>query len=173
MAALTDERKGFRFLADAFARLRPKAGARALELIIVGVRPIDPVPQVSIPTHIVEPIFDEERMALYLAAADALVLPSLQENQPNLVVEAMACGTPSVAFRASGLPDLVEHEETGYLAPAFESEGLARGIEWVLEDEARGLRLGVAARRRAERDHDLESVAGRYKALYETLLPDR
>jgi glycosyltransferase involved in cell wall biosynthesis len=121
----------------------------------------------------VEPIGDEERVARHLAAADALVLPSFQENQPNLVVEAMACGIPSVAFRASGLPDLVEHEETGYLAQAFQSEDLARGIEWVLEDEPRRLRLGGAARRRAERDHDLESVAGRYRTLYEKLLADR
>lgn len=173
VGALTDERKGFRFLADALARLRPKAGARAVELIVAGVRPFDPVPQISIPAHIVEPIGDEERMARYLAAADALVLPSLQENQPNLVVEAMACGIPSIAFHTSGLPELVEHEETGYLAQAFQSEDLARGIDWVLEDEPRRLRLGEAARKRAERDHDLETVAGRYKALYEKLLTDR
>lgn len=173
VGALTDENKGFPLLVDALARLRPRAGGRAVELIVVGVRPSDPRPQVPIPARFVEPIGDEERVARYLAAADALVLPSLQENQPNLVVEAMACGTPSIAFRASGLPDLVEHEETGYLAQAFQSEALARGIEWVLEDEPRRLRLGDAARRRAERDHDLESVAGRYRALYEKLLTAR
>ena len=145
VGAVTDENKGFRFLVDALARLRPKAGARAVELIVVGVRASDPRHQIPIPAHFVEPIGDEERMARYLAAADALVLPSRQENQPNLVVEAMACGTPTVAFRASGLPDLVEHEETGYLAQAFQSEDLARGIEWVLEDEPRRLRLGDAA----------------------------
>ncbi len=144
-----------------------------MEVVVVGLTEPERPPALPIPVRFVGALGDEESMALYHAAADALVLPSRQENHPNMVVEAMACGTPTVAFRAAGLPDLVEHERTGYLAEPFESEGLARGIAWIFGDEARRRRVGEEARRRAERDHDLGKVARRYAALYEGLVGGR
>ena len=62
-----------------------------------------------------------------------------------------ACGTPVVAFRTGGLPDIVEHQRTGYLAQPFHTQDLAAGISWVLEDPQRRVGLGHAARQRAER----------------------
>jgi glycosyltransferase involved in cell wall biosynthesis len=141
-----------------------------VDLVVVGQSRPEPPPRLAVPTRYAGPLGDEESMALYLAAADALVLPSLQENHPNMVIEAMACGTPAIAFRAAGLPDLVDHERTGFLADPYESEGLARGIAWVLGDEARRKALGEAGRRRAEQDHDLEGAARRYRSLYERVV---
>ena len=164
-----DGNKGFSLLVEALERL-PAGLKRAVELVVVGVsEPVRPLP-LSVPVRFTGPLGDEESMALYEAAADVLVLPSRQENHPNMVIESMACGTPTVAFRAAGLPDLVEHERTGYLADPFESAGLARGIAWTLEDESRRRRLGEEARRRAERDHGVEGVARRYEALYKELV---
>ncbi len=173
VGSLSDRNKGFPLLVDALERLGPRPGGRDAELVIVGQSRPEPPPRFSIPVRFIGPLGDEESMALYQAAADALILPSLQENHPNMVIEAMACGTPTVAFRAAGLPDLVEHERTGFLAEPFRSEDLARGITWVLEDEARRRGLGMEARRRAERDHDLEGVARRYLSVYERVVGRR
>ena len=56
-----------------------------------------------------------------------------------------ACGTPVVAFRTGGLPDIVEHQRTGYLAQPFHTQDLAAGISWVLEDPQRRAALGSGA----------------------------
>lgn len=170
VGSLVDSNKGFPILVDALERLVSQLGVLNVDLVVVGQSRPEPAPRLAVPTRYAGALGDEESMALYLAAADALVLPSLQENHPNMVIEAMACGTPTIAFRAAGLPDLVDHERTGYLAEPYESEGLARGIAWVLGDEARRKALGEAGRRRAERDHDLEGAAQRYRSLYERLV---
>lgn len=61
-------------------------------------------------------INDERLLALLYAAVDAVVIPSREENSPNLIVEAFACGTPVIAFRVGGIPDHVKHAENGLLA---------------------------------------------------------
>ena len=170
VGSLADPNKGFSLLVEALERLGSQRGSREVELLVVGVSEASRPLRLPVPARFVGPLGDDESMALYQTAADALVLPSLQENQPNMVIESMACGTPTIAFRAAGLPDLVEHERTGYLAEPYAAEGLARGIAWVLEDEERRRRLGQEARRRAERDHELDSVARRYAALYQELV---
>jgi len=168
VGSLGDPNKGFALLADALARLAPRA--RAVELVVAGERRPDPPPTLATPARFLGPVEGDDAMARLMAACDALVLPSRQENQPNMVVEAMACARPTIAFRAAGLPDLVEHQATGYLAEPFQTEDLARGIDWVLEDDGRRRSLGEAARARAVRDHDQEAVARRYRGLYERIL---
>ena len=79
---------------------------------------------------------------------------------------AHACGTPVVAFRTGGLPDIVEHQRTGYLAQPFHTQDLAAGISWVLEDPQRRVGLGHAARQRAERLWAPARVAGMYAEVY-------
>jgi glycosyltransferase involved in cell wall biosynthesis len=170
VGSLADPNKGFSVLVDALARLRLPPQSPGVELVVVGAGRPEPPPALAVPARFVGPIADEASMALYHAAADALVLPSLQENHPNMAIEAMACGTPTVAFRAAGLPDVVEHLATGFLAEPYESEDLALGIAWVLEGETRRRLLRESARRRAERDHEIEAVARRYQAVYARLL---
>ena len=72
-----------------------------------------------------------------------MVIPSRLDNLPNIGVEAHACATPVVAFHTGGLPDIVDHQRTGYLAKAFDTEDLAHGIAWVLAQRATGLSGGV------------------------------
>jgi glycosyltransferase involved in cell wall biosynthesis len=71
-----------------------------------------------------------------------------QDNLPNSRVEAHACATPVIAFNTGGLPDIVAHQRTGYLAKVFEIDDLARGIAWVLAQRESG-RLGEQAREQA------------------------
>lgn len=61
----------------------------------------------------------------------------------------MTRSAPVIAFNTGGLPDIVEHQRTGYLAKAFDTEDLAHGFAWVLAQRETG-RLGKQARERAE-----------------------
>jgi glycosyltransferase involved in cell wall biosynthesis len=78
-----------------------------------------------------------------------MVIPSRQDNLPNTGLEAHACGTPVITFKVGGLPDIVDHLNTGYLAAPFDIEDLARGVQWVLAEGDLSKSLGEAARQRA------------------------
>jgi glycosyltransferase involved in cell wall biosynthesis len=115
-------------------------------------------------------LHDDISLVLAYAAADVFVAPSILENLSNTVMEAMACGTPCVAFNQGGMPDLVEHGRTGYLARPFESDDLAAGIGGVLEDDVARREMGQRSRRKVEEDFALDKVAQRYAALYREML---
>ena len=78
-------------------------------------------------------IHDEEHIAELYSMADVMCVPSRMETFGQTALEAQACGTPVVAFNTSGLPEVVSHLKTGYLASAFDARNFALGIEWVLE----------------------------------------
>jgi glycosyltransferase involved in cell wall biosynthesis len=144
-----DPRKGFAQLREAL--LAASARLPALELVVCG-QPEPREPEIpGVRTRHLGIVHDDLTLRLACSAADALVLPSLLDNLPNSGVEALACGTPVVAFEVGGLPDIVTHLQNGYLAPARDASGLAAGIHWVLSDPARHAALRAAARRHAER----------------------
>ena len=109
-------------------------------------------------------------MATIYSAADLMVVPSRQDNLPNTAVEAHACGTPVAAFNIGGLPDIVEHQQTGWLAPAFDTENLAQGIIWVLSEQMRLAALGLAGRKTAVERYHPSLIAAQYAALYQAVL---
>ena len=94
-----------------------------------------------------------------------MIVPSLQEAFGQTASEAMACSTPVVAFGATGLLDIVDHKENGYLAKPFESKDLAKGIEWVLNSESYD-KLCVNAREKVIKEFDSKVVAKKYIKLY-------
>ena len=95
-----------------------------------------------------------------------MVIPSRQENPPITGVEAHACGTPVAAFNTCGLPDIVEHQRTGYLAKAFDTEDLAKGIAWVLAQRDSG-QLRQLSRERAMARFSEAVIAEQDRAVYE------
>jgi glycosyltransferase involved in cell wall biosynthesis len=115
---------------------------------------------------------DDLSLVLAYSAADVFVLPSRQDNLPNTGIESLACGTPVVAFDIGGLPDIVDHQRTGWLARPFDTEDLAAGIAWVLSDRERTKQLGVAARETAEGRFSEPRIAGQYRELYERVLAE-
>ena len=84
-------------------------------------------------------------------------------------MESLACGTPCVAFDIGGMPDMIEHQQNGYLARPFDIDELAKGIAWVLEDEERLRKLGVNGREKVEQNFTLEIQANSYMSLYKEL----
>ena len=85
-------------------------------------------------------------------------------------MESLACGTPCVAFDIGGMPDMINHQQNGYLAKHFDVEDLASGIAWVLEDEERLQKLGVNGREKVEQNYTLEIQANNYLSLYQDII---
>ena len=94
-------------------------------------------------------IHDDWPLALLYNAVDVMIVPSRQEDLPQIGTETQACGCPVVAFNTTGLPDVVVHRQTGYLATPFDVVDLAEGIFWILENKERYGRLCAASRKRA------------------------
>ena len=163
-AALGDPRKGFPVLREALELLTRHPDAGRLRLVLFGRdRPLPPLPM---PVHDLGILTDENRLADALRTMDIFVCPSLQENLPNTVLEALACGIPCVAFRTGGLPELIEHGENGWLARPGAARDLADGVRACLEPQARA-RLAARARAKVEAAFAPQLVARRHLALYE------
>ena len=168
--AMTDRRKGFQYLEPAFRKLSMNGREDKLELIIFGaVEPANP-PNLGLKTHYVGALQDDTSLALLYSSADVFVLPSIQENLPNTVSEALACGVPVVAFNVGGIPDMVKHQVNGYVAWRGNTDDFAHGIQWVLSELEKSPGLKKAARDQAEKEYALTTQAGHYLKLYRTLM---
>ena len=112
---------------------------------------------------------DQQRLALFYAAADVCAVPSLTESFGLVALEAMACGTPVVGTRVGGLQTLIEHGESGLLVPAGDYQALAESIAKVLTDHRLRMHLAHGARDRAEH-FSWRSVGDRVETLYAKIL---
>jgi glycosyltransferase involved in cell wall biosynthesis len=168
LRATDDPRKGFAYLQLALHRLAALPDARNWDLVVFG-GPSSPPKSAGLPANMkctwLGRINDEATLASLFAATDVLVASFLEDNLPNIVIEAMSCALPVVAFAVGGLPDLVEHQRSGWLAPVRDAVALADGIAWVLADEERRRGLGAAARRRIEHTHTLKRCAREWRDL--------
>ena len=116
------------------------------------------------------PVRDDHVMTLIYSAADVMMVPSRVDNLPNTAIEAHACGVPVVAFNIGGLPDIVDHQQSGWLAPAFDIDSLAKGMLWVLSDPVRWKYLSHTARKIAEARFSPNIVVEQYLRTYEQAL---
>src|SRR6266568_807193 len=112
---------------------------------------------------------DQQRLALFYAAADVCAVPSLTESFGLVALEAMACGTPVVGTRVGGLQTLIEDGDSGLLVPAGDYQALADSIAQVLSDHRLRMHLAHGARDRAEH-FTWRSVGDKVEALYATIL---
>ena len=165
--------KGEDLLKQAMAKIMaskiPSRGSLAddIELLVFGQ--YQPAGQTdwACKVHWLGPVRDDHVMTLIYSAADVMLVPSRQDNLPNTAIEAHACGVPVVAFHIGGLPDIVDHQQSGWLAPAFDTDSLAEGIAWVLEDQARWDQLSGHARQSALEKFAPEIVIAQYMKVYE------
>lgn len=167
--AASDPNKGFQYLADALRKLSAQGWGEKAEVLVFGSTEPDQAPDFGLKCHYLGHVHDDVTTALLYCSADIFVAPSTQENLPNTVMEAAACGTPSVAFAVGGLPDLVEHGRTGWLARPFETDDLAKGIAALLVDDEKRTDMGYAARNKVVSQYALERIARRHAELYEEL----
>lgn len=142
-----------------------------LSLLLIGTSGGGWMDETGFPTRSVGFVTNDHFMATVYSAADVFVLPTLADNSPNSVLESMACGTPVVSFNVGGVPELVRHMETGYLATYKDAADLAQGIGLILTDGGLRERLGRHCRAVVEREYSMDLQARRFQTLYEGLLP--
>lgn len=166
-----DPNKGFQILSTAMRLLGSQfRDDRNILLAILGSNAPERPEQFPFPCHYFGKIYDNSTLALIYSAADLTVLPSFQEAYGLTIAEAFACGTPAVAFDATGPKDIIDHQQNGYLANPYKPEDLAKGINWVLVDNDRHMELSKNARKKAELNFSLDLQAKRYLKLYNELV---
>jgi glycosyltransferase involved in cell wall biosynthesis len=109
---------------------------------------------------------DKDIAAIY-AAVDLFVIPSLEDNLPNTIMEAMACGTPCAGFNIGGIPEMIDHKKNGYIAEYQNAADLANGISWCLENH---INLTAAARNKVLECYSEDVIAQKYIELYSKLI---
>ena len=172
LSATKDRRKGFHLLLPALQNLSQSGWRDRIELVVFGSNEPNNPPDLGFKAHYLGSLSDDLSLARVYSAADVMIAPSIQESFGQTGSESLACGTPVIAFDGTGLKDIVDHQQNGYLVRPFEIEDLAQGIAWVLEDKERHHKLRIQAREKAEREFALEVQARRYLSLYSELLAD-
>ena len=117
------------------------------------------------PVYSLDYVSEEKKLAEVYNAVDLYVTPSLQDNLPNTIVEAMACGIPCVGFQIGGIPQMIDHLHNGYVAEYKNAKDFANGIHWALmEDDYKS--LSEWASRKAVAAYSESNVAKRYISIY-------
>ena len=167
MNAANDRIKGFASLLSALQILDAQ-GFKAY-LVVFGANAQElPMKFQNIDVTFVGYIGDSQLLTAIYNIADVMVVPSYSEVFGQTASEAMSCGTPVVAFRCTGIQDVVE-DGCGYLAEPYSSEDLAKGIEWCLSHNIGGV-LSKNAREKVMKNYTIDIVSKQYIALYQSLL---
>jgi glycosyltransferase involved in cell wall biosynthesis len=168
-----ERRKGFQLLAPALRQVLERAPAEVgnrVELVVFGDQPANGYG--GVPSRPLGRIDSETELADVYAACDAFLLPSLEDNFPNTMLESMCCGTPVIGFKTGGIPEAVNHGKSGLLAPSGDAHELAREILRFLGNAE--LRAGLSSGCEAVRSRfSLPMQARRHEALYQELMRPR
>lgn len=159
--------KGFPYFRDALQLISEQVSD--VEILIFGQAQASDYDSLPFKVHVLGRLSDVATIVQAYSAASVFVTPSLEENLPNTIMEAMACGTPAIGFDIGGIPEMIEHQQTGYLATYKSAEDLAKGIYWTLF-EADYEALCRNSRQKVIENYAEEVVAKQYQALYESLL---
>ncbi len=166
MGATSDPRKGFKELTDSLKELDIELD---IEFVVFGSSRPENNTNLKFKTHYLGNLHDDISLITLYNAVDVMIVPSIQENLSNAIMESLSCGTPVVAFNIGGNSDMIEHLETGYLAKPFDSEDLAKGIKWILNHQNYNS-LCKNARQKILEEFDSVLIAKRYIELYENIL---
>ena len=168
MNAATDRIKGFASLLSAL-QIIDKQSFEA-NLVVFGASESDlPMLFEHIHVHFLGYISDTDTLVALYNLADVMVVPSLTEVFGQTASEALACSTPVVCFKTTGIQEVVDHKINGYQAILEDSNDLASGIRWCLENNQDGA-LSKAAREKVMREYTIENVGKKYTELYSTII---
>lgn len=130
---VTDYRKGINYMVDALNRLlEDSAFTHTTEIVCMGNGASSLQSLLHCKVHSLNYVKDEALMSRIYSAVDFFFTPSLFENLPNMIMEAMACGTPCLGFNVGGIPEMIGHGENGYVAEYKSTEDLVRGLRTLL-----------------------------------------
>ncbi len=169
---VNDLRKGFSYFKRALSLLsaeQPELKGQ-LQILIMGTAEEKEFSDFPFPVSFLGHISNQKKLVTCYAAAEVLVVPSLEDNLPNTVMEAMACGTAVTAFHTGGIPDMIDHLENGYLAAFLSEKDLKKGVLHVL---ANSKTLGEKARLKVVNTFSYDKVASQFIDLYQEALSNR
>ena len=168
---VTNENKGMGYLIEACRVINAQCTMHNAQLgmVILGGHAEEVVEHLPLEAYPLGYVNDEKRIVDVYQAVDVFVLPSLSENLPNTIMEAMACGVPCVGFRVGGIPEEIDHQKNGYVASYRSAEDLAKGILWILE-EADYESLSQNAILKVVRNYSEQVVSTRYIEVYHEAL---
>ena len=166
---VTDERKGMVYFIEAIERLVAlyPVMKEKLAVAVLGRHAEDIADKLPLPVYPLGYVNDEKKIVSVYNSADVFVLPSLEDNLPNTIMEAMACGVPCVGFDVGGIPEMIDHEINGYVARFKDSDDLMRGIRWVLDPNTDYALLSHRAIRKVTFAYSERSVALKYIEVYD------
>ncbi len=160
----SETRKGLTLLLEALTATPDRSN---LCLLILGQGRTESPP--SIPKVQWDYVRNDRILSMIYSAADLSVLPTLEDNLPNTVLEALACGVPVVAFSTGGVPDIIRDGVEGRLVPRGNVAALRAAVSGVLQDDAARATMAANARQRAVQEYGLNVQASRYLDLYRSL----
>ena len=161
---LKDERKGFKLLLEAFNILNNRIPNLHLITFGKGDAKIDRYKVTSFGS-----VSSHKKLNEIYNLSDIFVLPSIQDNLPNTVMEALSCGVPVVSFNSGGVVDMVEHKQNGYIVDTYNVEELVAGIMYFLSEEIRR-RAGVEARKKIDEHFSEGRLIPEYISLYQSAI---
>jgi glycosyltransferase involved in cell wall biosynthesis len=169
-ANINDRRKGITYLVEALNILKTEYPDSAnAEIVLFGKNKHFDVGQLPFKVHELNLIRSQHKLAEIYSLADVFITPSVEDNLPNTVMEATACGTPVVAFNTGGIPEMVDHGQNGYLAELRSAAGLAKGIYEVLYNSDPDA-MAANARKKILDNYTNVLVADQYAELYRSIL---
>jgi len=165
MGATSDPRKGFKELSQAINL----SDLKDVELVVFGSSKPKESTDYQYKIHYLGTLSDDVSLVTLYNAVDVMIVPSLQENLSNAIMESLACGTPVVGFDIGGNSDLIDHKQNGYLAKPFDTSDLSQGIRWVIEHKDHK-QLKLNARNKVLKEFDEDVVIPKYIKLYNNIL---
>ena len=163
----TDKRKGIDYLVEAcqiLSSIQPEF-CKKLGVVIIGKQSELYQSLFPFPIYSMGYINDEKELVDIYNAVDLYVTPSLQDNLPNTIMEAMACGVPCVGFNVGGIPEMIDHLHNGYVADYKSAEDFANGIYWALS-ESEYQSLSEEACRKVVSSYSESAIAKKYIEIY-------
>jgi glycosyltransferase involved in cell wall biosynthesis len=169
-----EKRKGFHLLLEVIGYLKKNKkfkkliSAKKLKIVTFG-RVSRELEDTGLSIENVGYIEDESKLSEIYSASDLFVLPSLEDNLPNTMLESMASGTPVLGFNIGGLPDVIKHNKNGILIPPFDTAQMAEKLMNYYDDGELRLRLQEKGRQTIVKQYTIDHQARKYNELFSSL----
>lgn len=168
----TEKRKGFEYLKKSLILLTEKYPeiSSNTELLILGRFSLEQLEGISLKVNTLGRINNDSGVAEYYNAADIFLLPSLEDNLPNTVLESLSCGTPVVAFNIGGIPEMIDHLKSGYLSDEKSVKSFTDGIRWAFKERKNFVEFKANGRKKVLDFFNPQKIANEHWKLYQDLI---